>query len=860
MELLYNPDLMSEEDVKATFVARQSLIERLTRLIQEQPKGAGVQHAVIIAPRGMGKTTVLRMVQFAVNEGNLSKQWQVVRFPEERYNINDLADFWIEILQHIADDSGGNTLQTEINQLTSEFKQADEIQEVAYAHLKDWTRKNKKRLVVLVDNFDQILEQIGDERENARLRDILMNDGTLMIIGGATTFFQEARAYEQPLYNFFKIYNLNDFSYEEIIELLLKRAGRDGRSDLEAVLKNNQSRLHALRYFTGGNPRLVLMLYDVIAKSSLTDVRNALEKLLDEVTPYFKAKIETLPAQQRKIVDYIARLSGETNEGLTPTDIASAVRMSPNQVSSQLKRLTERGYVRPANLRGRSSYYSLSEPLFSIWHQMRSSRNSKERRRWLVSILRAIYDSSEFGEERDRLDARFLSYVRDGQLREAKDTLEHKLCLIEAVKTPRSYREVESIISCWFDLGDFDSLKSEITTDILRQLSHETLKKLLSAKLIDEKQFGDAETHPSLSKNEKLRAESSAEFMLGRLALSKKEIDEERVLSHFKKCTDLDPTHHNGLINHTTSLCRLGRLEEAIPIINKALETQKKCYNSWMIKGDISRDLKRMEEAIEAYSKAIAIDPAIHDAWCHRNDVLFDLGLFKEALKGNKKLIEINSDDDCAWANQGAALIALGKLEKAIESIKEAIRLQPDRAEYRVGLASALNKLGKYDEAIHQLDEVLRLDESLEAWFHIGHAYASKTLDLLITKNVSDAELTWKNAVDAWRKSDKENWLELATSFLMILMKEGELDITRRLIASSSLEKLLFPLLRAIKVIQTEDNSLIEKLAPEVKGMVEKIVLDVRSSQSREQKQSGLLQENGIKTRKDRRKKMLQNN
>ena len=98
MELLYNPDVMSEYEIKRTFVARQPLIDDLVALIQRQPDGAGVQHVVIIAPRGMGKTTVLLMVIFAVRDSSLAEHWQAVKFPEESYGIYDLADFWIEVL------------------------------------------------------------------------------------------------------------------------------------------------------------------------------------------------------------------------------------------------------------------------------------------------------------------------------------------------------------------------------------------------------------------------------------------------------------------------------------------------------------------------------------------------------------------------------------------------------------------------------------------------------------------------------------------------------------------------------------------------------------------------------------------
>src|SRR2546430_5635250 len=109
------------------------------------------------------------------------------------------------------------------------------------------------------------------------------------------------------------------------------------------------------------------MLYRVLNYSEVLEVRRGLESLLDQVTPYYKAKIEALPPQQRKILDHIARISGRTREGLTPTEIAAATRLAVNHVSSQLKRLVELGYVRAANIRGRSSYYALSEPLYAIW-------------------------------------------------------------------------------------------------------------------------------------------------------------------------------------------------------------------------------------------------------------------------------------------------------------------------------------------------------------------------------------------------------------------------------------------------------------------------------------------------------------
>ncbi len=97
MELYYNPEQMPDSEIKQTFVARQWLIDELLSLLKRQPTGAGTQHAVIIGPRGIGKTTVLLMFRLGIIESELGKRWFPVRFPEESYSVNDLADFWMAL-------------------------------------------------------------------------------------------------------------------------------------------------------------------------------------------------------------------------------------------------------------------------------------------------------------------------------------------------------------------------------------------------------------------------------------------------------------------------------------------------------------------------------------------------------------------------------------------------------------------------------------------------------------------------------------------------------------------------------------------------------------------------------------------
>src|SRR5689334_2469370 len=188
MELFYNPERMSESEIKETFVAYQWLVDEIISILKRQPKGAGVQHVVIVAPRGMGKTTMLLMLRFTVLSQGMARRWQPVLFPEESYSIYDLADLWVEVMDHLAAETGDAALHEEAKKLKESHPNSSDLEAVALAGIKDWCGKNKKRLLLLIDNFDMILGQIGDEKDNASLRDVLMNDGAMMLVGGSTTF------------------------------------------------------------------------------------------------------------------------------------------------------------------------------------------------------------------------------------------------------------------------------------------------------------------------------------------------------------------------------------------------------------------------------------------------------------------------------------------------------------------------------------------------------------------------------------------------------------------------------------------------------------------------------------------------
>ena len=82
---------------------------------------------------------------------------------------------------------------------------------------------------------------------------------------------------------------------------------------------------------------------------------------LDELTPYYQARMKELSGQQRKIVDYLVNYRGAA----PVRQIAKACFITPQTCSSQLKQLKQKRYVRSIE-QGRELYYELSKPLMRL--------------------------------------------------------------------------------------------------------------------------------------------------------------------------------------------------------------------------------------------------------------------------------------------------------------------------------------------------------------------------------------------------------------------------------------------------------------------------------------------------------------
>ena len=744
----YNPSKAALEELEKTFVGREKTVHEILNDLKKQATAKSNQHFLIKGPRGIGKTNTLLILSNRISENQkLSNTFLPLQFAEEEYSIVSLRDFFIKILEVLQT----KMMDDEILQAYTNYssKPDDETAtENTISFLTNYTQKHNCKLLLLIDNLDLIFgNQIKQISAAQRLRDELLNNNFMVIIGTTAAYFKGAIEFNEQLYYLFKQYHLDEFDLTEMETLLIKRAKFDHNLELATHIPKYRNRLKALRHLTGGNPRLVLMLYQLLTLSELPEVKSTLNLLLDDLTPYYKHKLESLPPQARKIVDTLARM----DQAASPTEISKQARIPVNQVSTILKRLFDDGYISPAKQAPRkATYYILSERLFRLWHQMRYAPGPQLRLPFLVEFISLWYSKKEVKQELRRLEQHCQTSVEAGKLHEALRDVEHTSYLADALPANKLKNEIfDSVIQHYIDLGQWDKAEKELQHCIKQNLAAKNNERVgfnyyglgivyyqRGLKNYTESHFITACEYYAKS------FEYCTDFVnlycgwgdaLSDLAQIKK--NETLFLQAFEKyeqAIKIKPDYHEALNNWANNLSYLARLtneealfRQAFDKFEKAVELQPDKYLPYYNWGNALGYLARLNndealfgETFSKYQQAVTIKSDYYEAlygWGYYLGYLAqmknDESLFYEAFDKYRQTVTIKPDHYEAYYSWGYYLGHLARLKnskdlflQAIEKFDHAVTAKPDFHEAFYNWGNALSELARLntDETLFQ--------------------------------------------------------------------------------------------------------------------------------------------------------------
>ena len=332
-----------------------------------------------------GKTHLLLRVAAEVRRDDALAGLFPVVFAEESYEVTTCGEFWLECLGRVAEQAPAgerDNLRLTYNDLRTVVDD-QALSDRCIGSLLDFADRHQKRLLLLVENLNMLFSDMGDPDAGWRLRKTLQTEPRIILLGSATSRFEEIDSPDHALYDLFRVITLRPLNTEECEVLWTTVAGKP--STTRAV--------RPLEILTGGNPRLLTIIARFGAGQSFRELMDNLLDLVDEHTEYFKSHLESLPPQERRVYLALARLW----KPATAKEVADQARVDVNICSALLKRLVQRGVVAIEGGTPRRRQYYLTERLYNVYYLLRRGGGTDRMVRVIINFMVCYYSPSELG-------------------------------------------------------------------------------------------------------------------------------------------------------------------------------------------------------------------------------------------------------------------------------------------------------------------------------------------------------------------------------------------------------------------------------------------------------------------------------
>jgi tetratricopeptide (TPR) repeat protein len=555
----YTPSLMNPEDLDAIFVQRDRLLTDLLENIENSILTEAKHHALLIGPRGIGKTHLISMIYHRVSANEVFQdKLKIAWLREEEWGIATFLDLLVRILNSLMEEYKDPNLEEQVKGLYS--VSTEQAEQLAGHILKQYCQD--KTLLLLMENLDEIFKGLDESGQQA-FRAYLQNYGFITIVATSQSLFKGVQSRNLPFYGFFSPTHLKPLVLEEAIALLVNIAKWRGDQELADLLITplGKSRIRAIHHLAGGNHRIYIIFSQFLTTESLDSLVEPFMKTLDDLTPFYQSRMQFISPQQRKIIEYLCEQRG----AIAVKEIAQHCFITPQTASSQLKQLREMGYVY-ADSQGRESFYELQEPLMRICLEAKKRRGTPNQ--LFISFLRVWFS-------REELENR-LKILPLGAIFDRECTLQ-ALAEMETSDDPKISALLRDWNEAWKNSNHVKMLELSEELIAARNFAIDWIKK------------------------------ADSYYCLGKI---------DEVIIALDKATEIEPENSNILTKKGILLMWLGLYNESLTSLTMSTFLDPKNPLTWSIKAIVEAVIKNQKSAIDSVNNSIKFsneDPIIFE-------------------------------------------------------------------------------------------------------------------------------------------------------------------------------------------------------------------------------------------------------
>ncbi|MCE1248562.1 MAG: tetratricopeptide repeat protein [Firmicutes bacterium] len=202
----------------------------------------------------------------------------------------------------------------------------------------------------------------------------------------------------------------------------------------------------------------------------------------------------------------------------------------------------------------------------------------------------------------------------------------------------------------------------------------------------------------------------------------------DEALVNLNKAIELDPANWLAYLDRGDVNKRLGKNKEALSDYGMVVENSEKYkadgYNS---RGIVYMGMKDNDRAYAEFSKAIELNPGFYQAYNNRGFCRSQARDYQAAIEDYNKALRINPNFMLALSNRGFSYYNTGKYKTAIEDFSKAIEIDPNDADSYNGRGVSFQALNSYERAFADFNKAIEIDTNFSgAYLNRGIAYYEK--------------------------------------------------------------------------------------------------------------------------------------